>query len=168
MGASPGTDRGCAGAPRECRRQNEECRMAGQSRPKPDCQRRKPLIIRALHAPYRTTSRHRCQRFARSIGLHPYERRASYSAFCLLPSSFMWPPPYRPHTATIPPGLLQSAPGRTKEKGGMKNAESGGRLCLAMRENHASEGRGSKPPQGSFNATSMRVDSQLIATLRPP
>ena len=75
-------------------------------------------------------------RFARNIGLHPYERRASCSAFCLLPSSFfilhssfMWLPPYRPHTATIPPGLLQSAPGRTKEEGGMKNTESRGRYA---------------------------------------
>jgi hypothetical protein len=39
----------------------------------------------------------------------------------------------RPHTAPIPLGLLQSAPGRTKEEGGMKNAESRGRLCPAMR-----------------------------------
>ena len=31
------------------------------------------------------------------------DRTASYSAFCLLPSSFMWPPPYLHHTASIPP-----------------------------------------------------------------
>jgi hypothetical protein len=88
-------------------------------------------------------------------------------------------PPYHHHTAPIPPGLLQSAPGRTKEEGRMENAESGGGLCPAMRENHASEGPGAKPPQShinatsmrhqcDINATSMRVDSQLIATLKPP
>ena len=50
----------------------------------------------------------------------------------------------------------------------MMNAEWGGRLCLAMRENHASEGPGSKPPQCDINATSKRVASQPIATIKPP
>ena len=78
------------------------------------------------------------------------------------------PPPNCPHTAPIPPGLLQSAPGRTKEEGGMKNAESRGRLCPAMRENHALPRAIPKPPQGHINATSRPVDSQLIATpMRP-
>src|ERR1035437_4418305 len=58
------------------------------------------------------------------------------------------PTPDRPHTSPIPPGLLQSAPGRTKKDGRMENAESGGRLCPAMRENHAPEGSWAKPPQG--------------------
>ena len=84
----------------------------------------------------------------------------------------MGPPPYRPHTAPIPPGLLQSAPGRTKEEGGMKNAESRGRLCPAMRENHALPRAIPKPHQCDIKATSKRVDSQADcdpkATPKPP
>ena len=48
------------------------------------------------------------------------------------------------------------------------NAESGGRLCPAMRENHALPRAIPKPPQCALNATSMRVASQAVATPKPP
>ena len=70
----------------------------------------------------------------------------------ILHSAFIVPPPDRPHTAPIPPGLLQSALGRTKEEGGMKNAESRGRLCPATRENHAWPRAIPKPPQYDLKA----------------
>src|ERR1035438_4778911 len=47
-----------------------------------------------------------------------------------------------------------------KEEGGMKNAESRGRSCPAMRENHALPRAIPKPPQCDINATSMRHQSR--------
>jgi hypothetical protein len=97
------------------------------------------LIIRVLHSPHRTTSRHRCHRFARRIGLPPYEGRASYSEFCLLPSSFMWPPADLHHTASIPPpyrlACCKAPPGGRKKKVEcrMQNPEAGyARPCVKI------------------------------------
>ena len=50
----------------------------------------------------------------------------------------------------------------------MKNAESRGRLCPAMRENHAFPRATSMRHQCDIKATPMRVDSQAVATPKPP
>ena len=92
--------------------------------------------------------------------------------FCILPSSFFIhvAAPCRPHTAPIPPGLLQSAPGGTKAECRMQNAEcrmqnaeSRGRLCPAMRENRALPRAIPKPTQCDIKATSKPPQCVLLA-----
>jgi hypothetical protein len=50
-----------------------------------------------------------------------------------------------------------------EEEGGMKNAVSRGRLCPAMRENHAWPRAIPKPPQCDINATSKPPQCVLLA-----